>query len=62
MAEEADGRGQFTAVTLRPKVTITAESDADKAMALHHQAHQMCFIARSMNFPVNHAPTIIREA
>jgi len=60
MTEEPDGGGQFTAVTLRPRVTITAESDAAEALALHHRAHAMCFIARSVNFPVTHAPTIVR--
>ena len=60
MTEEADGAGQFTAVTLRPRVTITAESDAAEARALHHRAHAMCFIARSVNFAVTHEPTIVR--
>ena len=62
MAEEADGGGRFTAVTLHPRVTISATSDATRATALHEEAHRMCFIARSVNFPVTHVPTIIREA
>lgn len=61
MVEEAGGAGQFTSVTLRPHVTISAGSDEAKAMALHDRAHAMCFIARSMNFPVTNAPTITRE-
>ncbi|MES2551911.1 MAG: OsmC family peroxiredoxin, partial [Pseudomonadota bacterium] len=24
---------------------------------LHHEAHEVCFIARSVNFPVDYAPT-----
>lgn len=62
MVEEPDGAGQFTAVTLKPRVTISAESDETKATALHHKAHEMCFIARSMNFPVTTAPVIIKGA
>jgi organic hydroperoxide reductase OsmC/OhrA len=58
MAENADGSGQFTEVTLRPRVTITAESDAAKAAALHEDAGKLCFIARSVNFPVHHEPVI----
>jgi len=58
MTEDETGAGQFTTLTLRPRVTITAESDAAKARALHQQAHEMCFIARSVNFPVNATPTI----
>ena len=52
MTEEAGGAGQFTAVTLRPRVTIAAGSDAARAEALHRDAHAFCFIARSVNFPV----------
>src|SRR5215467_13286796 len=52
MAENADGSGQFAKVVLRPVVTLRAGSDEGKARELHHQAHEMCFIARSVNFPV----------
>ena len=59
MAEEADGAGQFVSVTLRPRVTITAGSDPAKAQSLHHEASEKCFVARSMNFPVGHEPTVV---
>tara|TARA_R110002020_G_scaffold27268_2_gene87991 strand:- start:116 stop:592 length:477 start_codon:yes stop_codon:yes gene_type:complete len=52
MREAADGGGEFVRAVLRPKVTLAAGSDPDKAMALHHEAHAKCFIARSVNFPV----------
>lgn len=58
MAENSDGSGEFTEVMLRPRVTITAESDAAKAAALHEEAGKLCFIARSVNFPVRHDPVI----
>ena len=55
-----DGSGQFARVTLRPRVTITAESDAAAAEQLHEKANAMCFIARSVNCPVDHeAETVI---
>ena len=47
-----DGSGRFTNVTLRPQVTIAAGHDIAKADALHHRAHELCFIANSVNFPV----------
>lgn len=47
-----DGSGRFTNVTLRPQVTIAAEQDLARADALHHRAHELCFIANSVNFPV----------
>ncbi|HEX7111909.1 MAG TPA: OsmC family protein, partial [Mizugakiibacter sp.] len=51
MAETADGGGRFTRVVLRPDITIAA-GDAVLAQALHERAHALCFIARSVNFPV----------
>jgi organic hydroperoxide reductase OsmC/OhrA len=59
MTEEANGAGQMKRVVLRPKVTITDGSKVELAKSLHAQAHAMCFIARSMNFPVEHEPTIV---
>ncbi|WP_148254445.1 OsmC family protein [Aidingimonas lacisalsi] len=47
-----DGGGHFTQVTLRPRVTITESSDADLAERLNERAHELCFIANSVNFPV----------
>ena len=54
MAETPDGAGRFTAVTLRPAVTIEAGGNWDLAMKLHGEAHAKCFIANSVNFPVRH--------
>lgn len=59
MAEEASGGGRFVRVVLRPRVTITTGSDPDRARALHHEAHALCFIANSVNFPVTHEPTVV---
>ncbi len=58
MVEESDGTGQFTSVVLRPKVTLAPGSDIEGAHVLHKTAHEKCFIARSVNFPVSHAPVI----
>lgn len=52
MRMNPDGSGQFTSVTLRPVVTIAAGQDIEHANALHHRAHELCFIANSVNFPV----------
>jgi organic hydroperoxide reductase OsmC/OhrA len=56
MVETADGGGHFTEVTLHPVVTITDAYSLGKLDELHHQAHQLCFIASSVNFPVKHVP------
>ena len=58
MRANPDGSGEFKKVTLRPRVTIAGESCAETAMSLHQRANAMCFIARSVNFPVEHRPDI----
>ncbi len=58
MTEEADGAGQFTRATLRPTVTIVDENTRATATSAHADAHAMCFIARSVNFPVDCEPVI----
>lgn len=50
---EADGSGEFTSTVLRPAITLADPSQADAADALHELAHEKCFIARSVNFPVS---------
>jgi organic hydroperoxide reductase OsmC/OhrA len=61
MVESSDGSGQFSAVVLQPTVTIARGCDPAEAARLHDDAGRYCFIARSMNFPVGHEPTIIVE-
>jgi organic hydroperoxide reductase OsmC/OhrA len=58
MTETPDGSGHFTAATLRPAVEVAAPEMAAKAVALHGDAHHACFIANSVNFPVDHEPTV----
>ncbi len=58
MVETEDGSGKFVKVLLRPVVTLSPQSDAALATQLHDQAHHKCFIANSVNFPVQCEPTI----
>ncbi len=62
MIESADGGGRFTEVVLQPQVTVAAGADVALAEALHERAHQLCFIANSVNFPVRCASTIKSES
>ncbi|TMR08072.1 OsmC family peroxiredoxin [Nonomuraea turkmeniaca] len=57
MAETADG-GHFTEVVLRPEVTVATREMAETATRLHTDAHKVCFIASSVNFPVRHEPVV----
>lgn len=61
MTESDDGGGQFVSVTLAPQVMVTETSDVKVAQDLHRRAHELCFIARSVNFPVLCAPAITRR-
>jgi organic hydroperoxide reductase OsmC/OhrA len=59
MEESEDGSGHFLKVILRPEVKLAPGSDAVKARELHHAAHSKCFIANSVNFPVENEPQIV---
>jgi organic hydroperoxide reductase OsmC/OhrA len=56
--DESGGGGQITAVTLRPEVTVAKASMTEKARSLHDDINAVCFIARSVNFPITHIPVI----
>jgi organic hydroperoxide reductase OsmC/OhrA len=53
------GAGEFTQVLLRPRVVITDPAHIAEALALHERAHHLCFLARSVNFPVAHEPVVV---
>jgi organic hydroperoxide reductase OsmC/OhrA len=57
MQQTANGGGHFTSVTLRPVVQISA-GDLDIARQIHRQASEKCFIAASVNFAIDHEPTV----
>jgi organic hydroperoxide reductase OsmC/OhrA len=58
MQENADGSGQFVRVTLKPAIKVAKGSDLSKSRSLHEEAHRLCFIARSVNFPVEVSPQV----
>jgi organic hydroperoxide reductase OsmC/OhrA len=62
MEEAPDGGGQFRRVVLRPAVTVAAGGDVARARALHARAHALCYVARSVNFPVEHEPEVAAGA
>ncbi len=53
MEKGADGRTRITKVTLRPRIAFEgAAPDAAALDALHHKAHEACFIANSVTCEV----------
>ncbi len=60
MVETSDGGGRFEEVVLHPAVRVKAGANLELCGELHEKAHQLCFIANSVNFPVRcEANTII---
>ncbi|MGA9422359.1 MAG: OsmC family protein [Rhodanobacteraceae bacterium] len=59
MIEDVDGGGAFTTVVLHPVVRIVAGADRALALSLHEKAHALCFIARSVRFPVTCEPIVM---
>ncbi len=59
MSEKAPHRMGFVEAVLRPRVTVAAGTDLAKAEALHDKAHELCFIANSVNFSVRHEAEIV---
>lgn len=55
---EPSGAGQITTVTLRPAIR-TRPDQAERALALHEQAHELCFIARSVSCEVAVKPELM---
>ena len=53
-----DGAGRFLRATLKPHILVERGADLAKADAVHHEIHKVCFIARSVNFPVRHEPEV----
>jgi organic hydroperoxide reductase OsmC/OhrA len=58
MALNPDGSGQFSEVVLRPRITVMETGRESDVAAINERAHHLCFIARSVNFPVRNEPTL----
>ena len=52
MREDGKGGGKFESVTLHPQVVIENQEQTERAKQLHHRAHEVCFIASSVNFNI----------
>lgn len=55
---EKGGSGQFTMVDLNPVIEISDPAQIEAATAFHQKAAEYCFIARSVNFPIHHHPSV----
>lgn len=53
---DANGGGRFTSVVLHPEVLVTKDTMLEMANSLHAKANELCFIANSCNFEIEHKP------
>ena len=58
MGSGPGGRARFSEVVLRPRIVVGAADQLERANQLHEKAHEMCFIAQSVSFPVKVEPQI----
>jgi organic hydroperoxide reductase OsmC/OhrA len=58
LARNAAGRLAMTEVALHPEVVFAGDArpDSDEHAALHHEAHEQCYIARSVTTEVRCEP------
>ena len=63
MAKDADGKLAMTSVTLHPEVRFGGDRrpTAEESAALHHEAHEQCFIANSVKTDVRCEPVGLRD-
>ena len=59
MEKDAQGRMAITRVVLRPRIEFSGDArpTAEDLDALHHKAHELCFIANSVTTEVTVEPT-----
>lgn len=51
------GAGRFIRAVLRPQILLGGASNLAQAEAIHGRIHAVCFIARSVNFPLAYEPS-----
>ena len=58
LAKDSSGKMAMTRVTLRPEVDFGGDKrpTADEMVAMHHEAHEQCFIASSVKTDVRCEP------
>jgi len=61
MSRNADGKLVVDVVTLRPRTRVAGARvpDAAELAALHHRAHEECFLANSVRYEIRCEPELI---
>jgi organic hydroperoxide reductase OsmC/OhrA len=64
MGRDASGSLWMAQVTLRPRVHFIGRHrpEAERVLAMHHEAHEQCFLARSVRTGIRIEPVVESEA
>jgi organic hydroperoxide reductase OsmC/OhrA len=55
---KVDGKTRFVRATLSADTGVAVTTDAERARALHVDAHEQCFMSNSVNFPIDVAAAV----
>ncbi|MET9291288.1 OsmC family protein [Streptomyces sp. NPDC003077] len=62
VTQDGKGGGRYTEAVLRPHVQVASAELVERARELHTAAHERCFIAASVNFPIRTEPEVTVRA
>ncbi len=62
MGRNEQGREAIVRITLRPRVQVGGGVSAEQLAQLHHEAHEICFIANSLKSEIVCEPRIVGAA
>jgi organic hydroperoxide reductase OsmC/OhrA len=60
MHENDEGRQAITRVVLRPSVAYGSAVDVDTDASMHHEAHELCYLANSVRSEIVMEPRIVQ--
>lgn len=59
--ERKEGVTRFTAITLRPKLTVAQGTDRAQALRVMEKAEKACLISASLSTPVHLEPEVVMD-
>jgi peroxiredoxin-like protein len=62
IVDRKDGATRFTQITLRPRLTVAAGTDRDKALRILEKSEKACLVSASLTTPITLEPEIVEAA
>lgn len=59
IVDRKDGATRFTEIVLRPRLTLPAGGDRDRAMRIIEKSEKACLVSASMSTPIRLEPEIV---